>query len=349
MKKYLLLLIIAGNTIIVNAQWNQEKDPYITRSLSKESIKNIKMQTSGGNITVTAVNAAEARLEVYVQPNNSRNNSMTKEEIQKRIDEDYDLTITVSDNKLTAIAKLKHENHNNWDWRKQLNVSFKAYVPQNVSTDLATSGGNISLTGISGDQDFRTSGGNLKLDKLSGRLKGKTSGGNIYMVNSKDDIDLSTSGGNVEAENSNGTIILSTSGGNVRLKSLKGNIKATTSGGNVKGDNISGELLAKTSGGSIIMTDMACSIEASTSGGSIDVAVSQLGKYITLHNSGGSIDLELPKDKGIDLDLSASRVKTGTLNNFSGKMEDDEVVGKLNNGGIPVKVRTSGTIHFSQK
>src|SRR5438045_1976134 len=149
MKKYFLLLIFACSTFILNAQWNQDKDPFMTKSLSKESIKNIKMQTSGGNITVSSVSGSEARLEVYVQPNNSRMNQMSKEEIQKRLDEDYDLTISVSDNKLTAIAKSKHENRDNWDWRKQLNVSFKAYVPQNVSTDLATSGGNISLTNIS--------------------------------------------------------------------------------------------------------------------------------------------------------------------------------------------------------
>ncbi len=318
----------------------------MTRSLSNELIKNIKMQTSGGNITVSSVSSSEARLEVYVQPNNSRMNTMTKEEIQKRLDEDYDLTISISDNKLVASAKSKH---NNWDWRKALNVSFKAFVPQNVSTDLSTSGGNISLTNISGEQEFRTSGGNLKLDNLSGKIKGRTSGGNIDLINSKDDIDLSTSGGNVEAENSNGTIRLSTSGGNVKLKSLKGDIKAITSGGNVKGDEISGELLAKTSGGSIMMTRLGGSIEASTSGGGIDVEVSQLGKYITLHNSGGSIDLVLPKDKGLDLDLTASRIKTTTLNNFSGKIEEDEIKGKLNNGGIPITARTSGTIHFFQK
>lgn len=152
------------------------------------------------------------------------------------------------------------------------------------------------------------------------------------MVNSGNDIDLSTSGGNIEAENSKGTMRLSTSGGNVVLRSLNGEIKATTSGGNVKGDNISGELVAKTSGGSIILKKIVCSIEAGTSGGSIDVEIAQLGKYITLHNSGGSIDLVVPKGNGLDLDMSASRVRTGTLENFTGTKEDDEVKGKLNNG-----------------
>lgn len=348
MKKYFLLLIFACSTFILNAQWNQDKEPYMTRSLSNESIKNIKMQTAGGNITISSVNGSEARVEVYVQTNNSRQHPMTKEEIQKRLDEDYDLTISVSDNKLVAIAKTKHENRK-WDWKKQLNISFKAFVPQNVSTDLATSGGNITLSSISGEQDFKTSGGNLNLDNISGKIKGRTSGGNITFNNLKDDINLATSGGNIEANNSTGTMRLSTSGGNVRLKSLNGDIKASTSGGNVKGEDVSGELSAHTSGGNIVMNNLASSIDASTSGGSIDVEVSKLGKYITLHNSGGSINLVLPKDKGLDLDLSASRIKAGTLNNFSGKIEDDEIKGTLNAGGIPVKMRTSGTIHFSQK
>ncbi len=68
-----------------------------------------------------------------------------------------------------------------------------------------------------------------------------------------------------------------------------------------------------------------------------------------LQISAGSIDLELPKNQGLDLDLSASRIKTVALSNFRGKIEDDEIKGKLNNGGIPITIRTSGTIHFSQK
>ncbi|HUS00502.1 MAG TPA: hypothetical protein VMY77_02175 [Chitinophagaceae bacterium] len=55
MKKYFLLLIFACSTFIVNAQWNQEKNPFMTKSLSGASIKNIKMQTTGGNITVSSV------------------------------------------------------------------------------------------------------------------------------------------------------------------------------------------------------------------------------------------------------------------------------------------------------
>lgn len=342
MKKHLLLVFACGNM----AAMAQDKEPYMTKPLSGDAIKSVKAQTTGGNISVSSVAAGEARLEVIVKPNNSSLVSLSNEEIRKRLDEDYDLEISVKDNRLSAVARSKRDN---MDWRRALNISFRVFVPQNVSTDLATSGGNITLSNISGEQEFRTSGGNLKLDKVSGKIKGRTSGGNITISDLSDNIDLSTSGGNIEAENCSGTIRLSTSGGNVRIRSLKGDIRAETSGGSVKGEDISGELQAHTSGGSVIMKSMKCSLDASTSGGSIDVEMAELGKYLTLHNSGGGIDLTLPKGKSFDLDLSADRVKAANLENFNGKKEDDEIKGKVNNGGIPVKARTSGTIHFSQQ
>src|SRR6185503_17490797 len=124
----------------------------MTRSLSKDAIKHVKVRTSGGGITVTGVNASEAKLEVYVRPNNNGDGTLSKEEIKKRLDEDYELTISVTGNLLTAIAKQKH-NFNN-DWKRSLSISFKVYVPQAVTTDLGTSGGSIRLSNLTGNQEF---------------------------------------------------------------------------------------------------------------------------------------------------------------------------------------------------
>ena len=66
---------------------------------------------------------------------------------------------------------------------------------------------------------------------------------------------------------------------------------------------------------------------------------------MTVSNSGGRIELTLPKGKGLDLNLEANRVSTGKLENFSGSLKEDEVEGKLNGGGVPVKVKSkSGQI-----
>jgi len=344
MKKIFFLTLITALSISVIAQ---NKEPYMTKSLSKESVKSTEVQTSGGSISVTGVNAvAETKVEVYISSNMGRENTLSKEEIEKRLQK-YDLTVSVSNNKLTAIAKPKERN---MDWDKGLSISFKVFVLKNVSTDLSTSGGSISLTNLTGDQKFSTSGGSLNIDNVGGKIDGRTSGGGIHLENSRDDIDLSTSGGSIEASNCNGKLRLSTSGGSLNLKDLKGDIRATTSGGSVNGRNISGELITHTSGGGIHLYDLACSLEASNSGGSIDIEIKELGKYVKISNSGGGIDLQLPKNKGVDLDLSGGRIKTDQLGNFDGSIDDDSLQGKLNGGGVPVRVRSSsGRINLAFK
>ena len=343
MKKTLLLLLLLIPALLIMAQ--DKKNLYMTKTLSSDAIKNVEMQTSGGSLSVDAVTGSEARLEVYISGNN--NKDLSNEEIKQRLEEKYDLTVTVSNGKVTAIAKPKSKIT---DWKRALNISFKAFVPKNVSTDLNTSGGSISLAGISGNQDFSTSGGSLHVDGVSGKINGRTSGGSIHLNNSTDDIELTTSGGSITAKNSSGKLRLMTSGGSLDLQDLKGDIKATTSGGGIRGGKISGELSAHTSGGSINLDGLACSLETSTSGGHIDVSIASLGKYVKIHNSGGNIDVTMPRGKGLNLDLSANKIKTNALSNFNGKADDDRIAGTMDGGGIPVDIKSgSGRLSIAFK
>lgn len=344
MKKYILFLSLVTLSVAVKAQF--DKEPYITKSLNNQSIQNVKVETSGGSITVGGVSPSEAKIEVYISGNNGLG-TLSKDEIQKRLEENYELKVSVDGNTLIAYAKQKHER---WDWKRSLNISFKVYVPKNVSTDLSTSGGSIHLNDLSGTQKFRTSGGSLHIDNITGKIDGGTSGGSIHLSNSSSDIDLSTSGGSIEAKNCKGKIELSTSGGSLHLSDLDGTINASTSGGHIDADNIKGELSASTSGGSIKMTNIAASLETSTSGGNIDVEISVLGKYVKVSNSGGSIDLQLPANKGYDLDLHGNRVKVNPINNFSGDTDDNSITGKMNGGGTQIVARAgSGRVNVSFK
>ena len=345
MKKIFIAFTAIASVLLVQGQTKDA--PYQTKSLANESIRNIKVETSGGSIEINGGNSAEARVEVYIRGNNGRDNTLSKEEITKRLSEDYDLTISVSNNKVTAIAKPKSRNIN---WKKALNISFKVYSPQAVSTELATSGGSIRLANITGSQDFSTSGGSLDIDNVGGEISGRTSGGSIHVKDSKDKIDLSTSGGSIDATNCQGNLKLTTSGGSLKLHDLNGDIEASTSGGSVTGNRIKGELSAHTSGGNVRLEELYCSLKASTSGGHIDVSLNELGQYVTITNSGGNVNLRMPMNKGIDLKLRGDKIKTTTLSNFSGTIEDDEIDGKINGGGIPVTVRAgSGRIDLALK
>jgi DUF4097 and DUF4098 domain-containing protein YvlB len=322
--KHIIFVFFLAAAGLTYAQKNGQK-PYLMQSLSKETIKQVEVETSGGSIALTSVKEGDARIEVYVNGNN--NNELSGEEIKNRLEELYELQITIDKNKVMAKAKPRKGN---MDWKKSLNISFHVFVPQNTSSELSTSGGSIHLKGLNGTQDFKTSGGSLHVEDVTGKVNGKTSGGSI------------------EAENCSGDIELQTSGGSLDLNSLEGNVRTHTSGGSIEGKNIRGEFEAHTSGGSIRLSDLACSLEASTSGGHINIAIKNYGKYVRIDNSGGNIDLHLPKGKGIDLDLEARKVNTTAMANFKGSMEKERVKGTLDGGGIPVKIRAhSGQIDLS--
>jgi hypothetical protein len=338
------LFLVSG--ILAQAQNSQKGLLYLNKPLSAESINQVEAKTSGGGIEVTGVSPSEARIEVYINGNN-HHDSYTKEEIQKILDNDYDFSVTVSANKLSAIAKQKKSFDN---WKNSISISYRIYVPTACASHLNTSGGGISISNLTGEQHFNTSGGGLDVKGLSGKISGRTSGGGITVSDSKEDIDLETSGGGIEASRCSGQIRLNTSGGSIELRDLSGNIRASTSGGNVDAEKITGELITHTSGGNMSMTGMSGSLEASTSGGNIDVVITETGKYVKLSNSGGSVHLEIPKGKGLDLDIHGDRIKTEGLNNFSGSMEKQSITGTINGGGIPVDIHAgSGGVTLAIK
>ncbi|MFI5159858.1 MAG: hypothetical protein ACHQHN_01205 [Sphingobacteriales bacterium] len=341
MKKYFILLIMACQSVIVLSQEN--KTPYLTKSLANAGIKNVYVSTSGGSITVSGASGQEPRVEVYITGNNGFTPS--NDEIKKRLEENYTLDITVNNGEIRAVAKNKHDG--NWDWHRSLNIAFKVYVSKDVATNLQTSGGSIHLDNLNGEEKFETSGGSLHIDHLVGKIHGRTSGGSISVSNSKNDLDLETSGGSIHADNCSGTIKLGTSGGSLHLDQLDGKIDASTSGGSVSASNIKGELHTGTSGGSVNLTGLACSLDTYTSGGSIHVQMTEASKFVKIDASGGHVDLQLSSKQGYNLNLHADRVTADVGGNFDGTKEKDKVEGKLNGGGINVDVNGSSRINLT--
>ena len=340
----LFFVMLISSCFALNAQSSFEKEPYMVKNLAGETIGQVQVETSGGSILAWASSAAESRIEMYVQSNNGRMLDLSKDEIKKMLDEYYVITVSVTDHKLSAIVKAKDRYMH---WRRSLSISFKVYVPGQASTDLHTSGGSIDLRGFTGTEEVYTSGGSLHIEKVNGKLVGRTSGGSIDLSQAKDDIDVSTSGGSIHAEDCAGNMKLGTSGGSLTLKGLEGTIHASTSGGSVDGNHIQGDLSTHTSGGSITLRDLSCTLYASTSGGHINVELTKLGKSVELTNSGGSISLQLPKNKGLNLDLSGDHINVNELTNFSGSKKEHEITGTMNGGGIPITVHAgSGRINL---
>jgi hypothetical protein len=326
----------------------QDDEPYMVKNFGSAKIQQVKAETSGGSIRVEST-TGESRVEVFIKPNNSSDwgRKFDKEEIEDRL-KDYELIITQAGTDLSVVARPK--DRSGYNWKRGLSIAFRIFVPEKVATVLRTSGGSISLKNVTGNQDFKTSGGSISLKNVGGSLKGHTSGGSLNLSRCRDLVDVSTSGGSITVIDSEGEITLSTSGGSLTLENLNGKISARTSGGSISAEDIKGELTASTSGGSVRMAGLACALDVSTSAGSVDLKIVELNKYVRINATAGSVSVKMPFEKGMDLDLRAmTRVEvSGWKNtNFNGTWNKDEVYGKLNGGGIPVKIRAStGNIYL---
>ncbi len=325
-----------------------KEDPYQVKTFSG-NIDAVRAETSGGGLTVEGGTDRNARVEMYVRPNNWNGRSLDKADMAERL-RDYDISIEQQGSTIVATAKRRGNNN---DWKRSLSISFKFYTPRMVSTDLHTSGGSISLASLSGKQRFKTSGGSLNLTDIEGDIKGQTSGGSIQLDrcrNTNGILDLQTSGGGINASASSGKMRLHTSGGSIELNDLRGEVDAQTSGGSIRGGTILGDLKAGTSGGSIRLSDVSGSIDASTSAGSVDVTMAKLGDYVRLSTTAGSVRVNMPLNQGMDLNLSGNRVNVpDRLSRFDGNIEKDRVRGKLNGGGIPVNISaSSGSVSINR-
>lgn len=216
--------------------------------------------------------------------------------------DNWDIDISKSGDRVKAIAK----HHNSWSvFGNHITISFVVYTPREMSTDLNTSGGHIAIRGLSGKQYIATSGGHLELADLKGTIRARTSGGHISVSDVEGDLDAHTSGGHIDVRKSEGSLKVRTSGGHINLADVSGTIDARTSGGNIRAD------------------------------------LKSIAKSVNLRTSGGNIKISVPDKTGLNLNLKGSYVSTN-LQNFSGKVERDEVDGTLNGGGPQITARTSG-------
>lgn len=207
--------------------------------------------------------------------------------------------------------------------KRNVGVGFFIKTPVNSSVDLKTSGGNIEVAGLTGQQKMKTSGGNIRIEQIIGTVVAKTSGGNISLDNIDGKVDVYTSGGNIKANNITKELIARTSGGNINLSKVQDQIDVSTSGGSIYLDEVSG------------------SVKARTSGGNIKANIINLTDNLELKTSGGSINCIIPSGLGLDLDLSAFNIDTPLLN-FTGTAKKNRIIGQVNGGGIKVNLSTSG-------
>src|SRR4051812_17257078 len=104
MKKILACLLMLA---VYTGTQAQNETPYLTKPLTGAAIQKVVARTSGGSLTVIGQTAGENRVEVYITSSNGNNKDLSKEEIQKKLEADYTLDVTVDGGQLTLTAKQK--------------------------------------------------------------------------------------------------------------------------------------------------------------------------------------------------------------------------------------------------
>ena len=245
------------------------------------------------------------------------------------------ITITTEGDKVIVRAIAKHESIGRQLWkmmgRTRTEARYKLRVPANFETDLETSGGNVSVSGLTGNLKADTSGGDLNFTGIQGEINGDTSGGDIVAKDCNGATTLDTSGGRIEVTGGRGKLSVDTSGGNVTVLNRVGDTKVESSGGKLRLGHISGKLTAATSGGSVSA-----------------ILPSPVGGDVRLETSGGSITVVTPPNAAltIDAETSAGSVRSD-LPVANMKRDDDSLRGTINGGGTKLVLRSSaGSINI---
>ena len=301
----------AGVIMVAALAARSETEDHLQKSFNVTPGGKLTVEVNVGSIEVTASDRKDVAIELFrkADARGSGGADREKAELQK-----HEVTFTQEGNNVVVHAQRQKDTESARNM--SLNYRYVILVPAKFDADVKTSGGSIKVADLNGDLKAHTSGGSLKFAHIRGPIDGHTSGGSIDVANSEGKVSIKTSGGSIKVNKHKGDVVAKTSGGGVSVEDVEGQVQASTSGGSVTAS------LAKITG--------ECRLE--TSGGGINVAVpGNAAVDIDAKTNGGRVHSDLPV--------------AGTIND----KRHNVLQGKVNGGGTPFVLRTSGgSIHLKK-
>ena len=329
-----IISVIGCFILAISIGMSQDFDYSFDESYQVSTPAKMNIKTSDGNIAVTPTTGSEIKV-YYVVRKNGKLLKIDRQELEKEVI----LEVNHTGNSLDI--KVEHHLKNSLMNFNPINVGFRIFVPEQTSTILHTSDGNISLDGLAGDQECKTSDGNISVTKINGQATATTSDGNISLNDINGLVSARTSDGNVSLEYITGDVQATTSDGNIHLGTIDGDVTSVTSDGDIKLSKVNGNASARTSDGHIAFEDLSGSLDAVTSDGNIAGNFTRLEDKLTARASDGNVDVTIPDQLGLDLDIRGESLSV-PLTNFTGKSDKRTIRGQANGGGIAVSIQASG-------
>ena len=215
--------------------------------------------------------------------------------------------------------------------RSRARVDMLVHVPYQFDLDLATTGGDLVISGVTGSIEGSSMGGDLLLSELGGQVNLSTMGGDIELTRSKVDGSVHTMGGDVSISDVTGIISGTTMGGDVTYENVRADgsrsqdvVEVSSMGGDVVVDEALYGADVHTMGGDIDINRTARFVKASTMGGDIEVAeldgwieantmggdivVNMVGgtagdRHVNLESMRGTVELQVPEGLSMDIEI----------------------------------------------
>lgn len=314
--KWILSLLLCA-MLTVGTSSGQDFDYSFKETYQVSTPAKLDLSSFDGNLDVVPTEGNKIEV-YYIVRKGGKLLKIDREELESEL-----ILQTESSGNSLRISVRDRRHNQPFNFELSFGVSFKVFVPKETSCNLATSDGNISIVRLNSDQQCKTSDGSIEVTDVSGNVTGRTSDGDVRILKVKGGVDVGTSDGTIE------------------LESIGGDVQASTSDGNIKLNKVKGDISVKTSDGYIDFKEISGSFRASTSDGNIRGSVVELEKELTLRTSDGNIEVTIPQELGLDLDIKGESIDV-PFKNFTGKFDKTYVRGQSNGGGIPVMLSTSG-------
>ncbi|KUO61823.1 hypothetical protein APF79_12210 [bacterium BRH_c32] len=300
----------------------------VIKSFNNGELKKEFNSKPGNSLTLDLKTGASIEIESW-----DKNAVYLQIKYLKSSDETIDVSFEETENGIEVSSKYK--NRKNTDGSIQVTVQ----VPRKQDLDLSTMGGHVKIDGVDGTIKGSTMGGHLDFSNLKGNInfqtmggqidlrdsdldgKVKTMGGRVKVTNVTGDIDASSMGGNVIQSNVKGRsgksigkeVNISTMGGEISIDEAPNGAKLKTMGGYIEINKAGKFAEVETMGGNISIKEIDGWVKAKTMGGDIDIRstgdLKQSGNDITLVSLRGDINLIIPNDASVKLELEIAYTK----------------------------------------
>jgi DUF4097 and DUF4098 domain-containing protein YvlB len=321
MKQTILMLLLASGTALAATE------EQINKTFPASPGGKLVVDVSFGSIDVTT-NSRAGEIAVDVWRKITRKDKAQEEQFLR----DHPVEFLPEGDTLTIRCRIKQKNQwtgrNNRNEGKytihvpaqfsaKLDTSGGAIAVSDLTGEVNadTSGGALRFMRINGPLNGDTSGGSIHVTDCRGTIKVDTSGGRIEVSGGGGSLDGDTSGGDVTVKDFAGPASVETSGGGITMENVRGTVKGETSGGSIHAvllSPIPGPVTLSTSGGGVtvkVAPEAAFNLDADTSGGGVscDLPVTMEGKKernrlngtvngggpsVSLHSSGGGIQVK---------------------------------------------------------